>query len=93
MSFAAFLAHLAFISVTVTAINSAHAETVAERIFGKWEKVTVTEITKQVPEVVRQAGAPAFVRYPSRQSQNALPDHCYILDPHGKRVGARLSCF
>lgn len=84
---------LACAHVFVLASGSSHAETVSERIFGKWEKVTVTEITKQVPEIVRQSGASAFVRYPSRQSQSALPDHCYLLDSTGKRVGARLGCF
>lgn len=40
-------------------IQFAHAETQAEKVFGKWERVTVAEIFKPVPEVENEKTARA----------------------------------
>lgn len=40
-------------------VGVAHAETQAEKVFGKWERVTVAEIFKPVPEVENEKTARA----------------------------------
>lgn len=41
------------------AVGVAHAETQSEKVFGKWERVTVAEIFKPVPEVENEKTARA----------------------------------
>lgn len=79
--------------VLFLAASVSHAETIAERVFGKWEPITIEQIKKDVPEVQPDPKAGGYGAVMPRQIVKAdpLPDHCYLLE-NGKRVGSRLSC-
>lgn len=87
--------YAAFCAALVLALagSRAMAETIAERVFGKWEPITIDQIKKAVPEVLPDPKAGGYGAVQPRQwiKPDTLPDHCYLLE-NGKRVGARLSC-
>lgn len=64
----------------------AYADTEAEKVFGKWEKVTVATMTKPVPEWVYGTDSPGSVTTAYRN--HALPVACPVYES-GRVVGGR----
>lgn len=51
-----------------------HAETVSEKVFGKWEPVTIFEIKKPVPEFVYGGGS--FGSIQKKPEKIVIPKYC-----------------
>ena len=67
---------------------SLSAETVSEKVFGPWEKVSPTEVLKLVPESRRQPGPMGSVgKYPKSEIVG-----CPVYDQQDV-IGWSMSCF
>jgi len=78
--------------VLIFSFRVVHAESVAEHVFGKWEKVTVKTMLKPVPEWVSDSRPGAYgAVQPKSPKAEILPDECYLY-AGAERVGARLNC-
>lgn len=69
--------------------DKAHAETMAQHVFGQWQPVTVAEINKEVPEIEYQRIAYGSAQ--PKETNSPLPAACALWEG-GKVIGYSLTC-
>lgn len=78
-----------FAAIVYGLIRDAHAETVAQQVFGQWQPKRIEQILEAVPEWEQPRTLPGAVSREERYKPD--PDACPVRE-NGKTVGFRFNC-
>lgn len=83
--------NISFLWIVFSFPSIAHAELMSEKVFGKWERVTVAEIKKPVPEF--QYGGGSFGSIQKKPVPVVHPKYCNERQPDGSYLYIRCGSY